>query len=324
MARRATNRGFRVNAELTWDVVRASGFAAYGLVALSIVVGLLLSQRAQSRDHWPRFVNQEVYQYTLLLAGMFSAVHGISAWLDPFMKFHWYEVLIPFKSHYRPLWLALGIVSLYLGMAVGLSTWLRPWIGHKVWRMFHYVNYLVFVLVTLHGLEREATPARDGLWQITPARRCGGRSDPLALTAAGRRPSEAACQDYAGGFGGAHSRRCVVGGVRTTATGMESHSQRRPWVRSPDPSGLCECVHAAGAGSDFGARHVHGSTATIRCNRTRPPSPSIRDQIGDHCRPVAGTSHLRQQRQHWRRPGTLGTGQPQQLFSQPACHITIP
>ena len=58
-----------MNAALTWDVVRASGFAAYGLVTLSIVFGLLLSQRAQSRDHWPRFVNQELHQYTLLLAG---------------------------------------------------------------------------------------------------------------------------------------------------------------------------------------------------------------------------------------------------------------
>jgi DMSO/TMAO reductase YedYZ heme-binding membrane subunit len=135
-----------------WYVVRASGFVAYGLVTLAIVLGLLLSQRVQSPGHWPRAVNQELHQFTLLLAAIFTAVHGLSAWIDPFTRFHWFEVLVPFSSHYRPLWMAFGIIGMYLGIALAVSTWLRPRLGYRTWRAFHYMAYLVFVLVTLHGL----------------------------------------------------------------------------------------------------------------------------------------------------------------------------
>ncbi|PSR22944.1 MAG: hypothetical protein C7B45_04805 [Sulfobacillus acidophilus] len=137
---------------IIWYVVRASGFVAYGLVTLAIVLGLLLSQRLQSPRRWPRMVNQELHQFTLLLAAIFTVIHGLSAWIDPFTRFRWFEVLVPFYSHYRPLWMAFGIIGMYLGAALALSTWLRPRIGYRVWRSLHYLAYLVFVLVTLHGL----------------------------------------------------------------------------------------------------------------------------------------------------------------------------
>jgi hypothetical protein len=55
-------------------------------------------------------------------------------------------------SHYRPLWMALGIVAGYLALAVWLSTELRPRIGYPWWRRLHGLAFAVYALATVHGL----------------------------------------------------------------------------------------------------------------------------------------------------------------------------
>src|SRR2546428_14181814 len=48
--------------------------------------------------------------------------------------------------------MALGIVGLYLGIAIGISTWLRPLIGYKWWRRLHVLTLGIFALATVHGI----------------------------------------------------------------------------------------------------------------------------------------------------------------------------
>jgi predicted ferric reductase len=48
--------------------------------------------------------------------------------------------------------MALGIVALYLGIAIGISTWLRPKIGYVWWRRFHVLTLVIFAFTTLHGM----------------------------------------------------------------------------------------------------------------------------------------------------------------------------
>ena len=118
---------------VTWDIARAGGFTAYGLLAAAVIVGLALSMQWQS-PRWPRLVNSELHNYLTLLALIFTTLHVLAVWLDPFTHFTWAQMLIPFASYYRPIWMALGIVALYLGIAIGISTWLRPRIGYALWR----------------------------------------------------------------------------------------------------------------------------------------------------------------------------------------------
>ena len=79
-------------------------------------------------------------------------VHVLAVWVDPFTHFGWSEVFIPLASHYRPEWMALGIVALYLGIAIGISTWLRPHIGYTWWRRLHILTLGIYALVTVHGI----------------------------------------------------------------------------------------------------------------------------------------------------------------------------
>jgi predicted ferric reductase len=146
--------------QVTWAVARAGGFTAYILLALAVSVGLALSLHWQSA-RWPRLINSELHNFLTLLSLIFVIVHVLAVWIDPFTNFGWKEIFIPFVSHYRTGWMALGIVALYLGIAIGISTWVRPKIGYKMWRRLHYLTLLIFALVTIHGI---FTGSDTGTW----------------------------------------------------------------------------------------------------------------------------------------------------------------
>jgi hypothetical protein len=136
---------------VTWDTARAGGFAGYILLTLAVTAGLILRNRWQS-DRWPRLITNELHGYLSLLGLVFIAVHVAAVTIDPFTHFGLAAVLLPFATHYRPLWMSLGIVSLYLLLAVWISTRLRARIGHALWRRIHLLAFLVYAGSTVHGL----------------------------------------------------------------------------------------------------------------------------------------------------------------------------
>jgi DMSO/TMAO reductase YedYZ heme-binding membrane subunit len=96
-------------------------------------------------------VVSELHNFLTLLSTIFLVVHVLAVWVDPFTHFGWNEILIPLASSYRPAWMALGIVGLYLGIAIGISTWLRPHIGYNWWRRLHVLTLGIFALAAIHG-----------------------------------------------------------------------------------------------------------------------------------------------------------------------------
>jgi predicted ferric reductase len=136
---------------VTWAVARAGGLTAFILLALAVIAGLALSLRLQS-PRWPRLINNELHNFLTLLAAVFTSVHVLAVLVDPYTRFGLNEVLIPLASHYRPVWVALGIVALYLGIAIGIRTLLRPLIGYVLWRRLHILTLVLWGLVTVHGL----------------------------------------------------------------------------------------------------------------------------------------------------------------------------
>ena len=136
---------------LTWEIARAGGFMAYGLLTASVAIGIVVSLKWRS-PRWTRFITTELHRFVTLLALVFTALHTLMVAIDPFIRFTPVEVMVPFLSHYRPLWIALGIVGAYLLIAVYLSEWVRPHVGYAWWRRFHYMSFVAFVLALVHGL----------------------------------------------------------------------------------------------------------------------------------------------------------------------------
>ncbi|HEU5349392.1 MAG TPA: ferric reductase-like transmembrane domain-containing protein [Ktedonobacterales bacterium] len=136
---------------ITWDTARAGGFTAYLLVTISVALGLALSMRLQVR-WWPRLISYELHVWVTILSFIFLGIHILASWVDPFTRFGLNEVLLPFASHYRPLWMALGIVAMYLSLAVTLSLFIRRRIGYTWWLRLHELSFAVWALATIHGL----------------------------------------------------------------------------------------------------------------------------------------------------------------------------
>jgi len=136
---------------VTWDTARAGGLISYVLLTTAVCLGLVLRNRWQS-TRWPRLVTNELHGYVSLLALVFIAVHVVAVAVDPFTHFGLSAVLVPFASHYRPVWMGLGIVALYLLLAVWVSSRLRRRIGHRLWRRIHVLAFAVYSAATLHGL----------------------------------------------------------------------------------------------------------------------------------------------------------------------------
>jgi sulfoxide reductase heme-binding subunit YedZ len=136
---------------LTWEVARVGGMVAYVLATASVVLGLLLSLGVRS-SRWPRFITNELHRFLTVLTLVFVAIHTAAVLVDPFTAFTPAEVLVPGLAHYRPSWIALGIVSGYLAIAIWASEYVRGRIGYAWWRRFHYLAFAVFGLGALHGV----------------------------------------------------------------------------------------------------------------------------------------------------------------------------
>ncbi len=136
---------------LSWEVARVGGLLAYALATASVVLGLLLSLKAHS-TRWPRFITNELHRHLSLLMLVFIGLHTAAVWVDPFTGFNPAEVFLPMASHYRPLWIAFGIVAGYLAVAVWLSEHVRRHVGYAWWHRFHMLTFVVFLLGAVHGL----------------------------------------------------------------------------------------------------------------------------------------------------------------------------
>jgi len=139
------------SSQTVWYVIRGTGGIAYGLLALSVAFGLLITNRVAPGGR-PRVDLYEVHIFLSLLALAFTAVHGVALLFDNYISFSPSQILVPFTSSYRPFAVALGILCGYVALAVYGSFWARKRIGYKAWRALHYASFLAFVLAAGHGL----------------------------------------------------------------------------------------------------------------------------------------------------------------------------
>jgi DMSO/TMAO reductase YedYZ heme-binding membrane subunit len=134
-----------------WYVSRAAGLTAYLLLFVNVCLGLGISSGLLDViiARWRVF---DLHQFTGLLAFGFVALHVFALLGDQFTGFTVSQLLVPFASSYRPAWTALGVLALYLLLAVGVSSYCRRYIGRLAWRVIHYLSYGVYLLVLGHAV----------------------------------------------------------------------------------------------------------------------------------------------------------------------------
>jgi len=134
-----------------WYLTRGTGTIALILLTLSVALGVANVRRLRT-EHMPRFVLDAVHRNVSLLAMAFLLVHIVTSLLDGFAPIRLLDVVIPFRSAYRPLWLGFGAVAFDLLVAVVITSLLRRSFGYRAWRATHWAAYACWPVALLHGL----------------------------------------------------------------------------------------------------------------------------------------------------------------------------
>jgi methionine sulfoxide reductase heme-binding subunit len=140
-----------MSSSVLWYLSRSTGLVLLVLLSFTAVLGILIHARKPVR--WlPSFAVTGLHRNASLLAVVLLVVHVVTAVIDPFVSISWLAVLVPFTSHYEPVWMALGALSLDIMLAVVVTSLLRERIGHRTWRAVHVLNYAMYPLAVVHGI----------------------------------------------------------------------------------------------------------------------------------------------------------------------------
>ena len=137
--------------QLWWYITRSAGIVAYLLLWLSTVWGLAVPSKivAPVLEGGYTF---DFHQFISLLAIAFALLHALVLMLDRYLPYSIFQVLVPFLSPYRPQWVGIGVISLYIMILVAATFYVRARIGMNTFRLIHYTSLLGYLGVTVHGL----------------------------------------------------------------------------------------------------------------------------------------------------------------------------
>lgn len=137
--------------KLPWVATRLVAFLSYFAIAGSVVYGLLLTTKIlDSIAHRP--VSFTLHQDLAAIGLGLAGIHVVLLSLDSTVPFSFGAMLVPFAAPYRPLWVGVGQLTLYVTSIVVASFYVRRRIGTRAWRTLHYVTFLAFAGATVHGI----------------------------------------------------------------------------------------------------------------------------------------------------------------------------
>ncbi len=133
-----------------WYVTRAAGLTAYLLLWLSTAWGLAVSSKIFDRMLHRSFT-YDFHQFISLLAVGFLVLHIAVLSVDKFLPFSVAQILVPFISPYRPLWVGIGVIGFYLILVVTVTFYMRSQIGMKAFRAIHILSLVGYLSGLVHA-----------------------------------------------------------------------------------------------------------------------------------------------------------------------------
>jgi predicted ferric reductase len=139
-----------VNEKIWWYLSRSSGIVALVLLVASVLWGVLLSTRAlrpRDRPAWLLDLHRWLGGMALVMTGL----HMLGLVLDGYVSFGFADLFVPGAASYRPLAVAIGVLSLYLMIAVQASGYLRRYLSPRLWRAIHMSSYGLVWGASIHA-----------------------------------------------------------------------------------------------------------------------------------------------------------------------------
>jgi predicted ferric reductase len=140
------------NTKVYWYLSRGSAISAYVLLWMSMVLGLLMTNRMAK--HWPGApAANDLHQYVSLLGLGLTAFHAVILTGDAYLKINLAQIITPFGvSSYRPFQVGLGQIAFFLWAIIAASFYVKKHIGIKAWKLIHFFSFILFGFALVHGL----------------------------------------------------------------------------------------------------------------------------------------------------------------------------
>ena len=132
-----------------WYLTRASGLVAYLLLFGSVSLGLALTGGSAGLRRYDIY---DLHRFIALVTLAVTGFHLLIVLPDAYISFTLPELLVPFASPYRPVYMALGVLGFYLMVLVLASFYRMPRVPYWLWRRLHYATFFIFALALAHGL----------------------------------------------------------------------------------------------------------------------------------------------------------------------------
>ncbi len=139
-----------MNPQVWWYLTRASGIVAWLMLTASVIWGIVLATKAFPEHRRPAWL-LDLHRWLGGLAVAFTAMHLGALVADNYVHFSAADLLIPFASSWRTGAVALGVVAMWLLVAVEATSLAMKRIPRRYWRWIHLSSYAVFLLTSLHA-----------------------------------------------------------------------------------------------------------------------------------------------------------------------------
>ncbi|HCU70462.1 MAG TPA: hypothetical protein DIC35_01755, partial [Candidatus Moranbacteria bacterium] len=157
------NQESRIEQETPWAwyISRASGLMAYFLLWWVMFFGLAIRTPILKSVFVPIF-SLEIHCWLSLQSLFFVFFHAGSLLVDKYLNFNVWDIIVPFHSQTYTSEIALGILGLYLMAVLIITSYFKNIISQKIWRSIHWMNIVLFAIVTIHaffiGTDLKNTP----------------------------------------------------------------------------------------------------------------------------------------------------------------------
>lgn len=136
--------------QMWWFATRGAGLMTWAVAAGSVVFGLLMSSKLMGKQPgFPWLL--DIHRFFSSLTAVFLALHLVTLWADSFVEFGLRELFLPNTSEWRRGAVTWGVLSMYLLIAIELSSLIRDRIPDRTWHGIHLLSYVTVVFGSIHA-----------------------------------------------------------------------------------------------------------------------------------------------------------------------------
>ena len=161
-----------MNEQLWWYLTRSSGVVAWALLTAAVLFGLVVRTKVGASPAKPPWW-LDLHRFLGGLATVFTGIHQVTLVADSYVQFGIVDLVVPGASDWRPGAVALGVVALWLLVAVEATSLLQRRLPRRAWRWVHLSSYPLFWLATFHfvsaGTDADSRPAVAAVYAASGA-----------------------------------------------------------------------------------------------------------------------------------------------------------